>query len=584
MSSLFRALSGHRLQHLQPPPERNALDPVVDALRRDLALLKGSRGGPGPFRAFGIDPQSIPGWYQGEKGVDSHLGTDGLSYMDLRRIARMSFVAPFWRRRINQITARCRPQRNPNQPGYILRHSDPKEKLGDAHMKVIEDIEQRMNRVNAEIRRGGFRQNLKAMLVGRFEFDQFNAEVVLDRGKRPWAWQPVDPASIRRGMPSQSEIDRGTWGKDYFCQIVDDKIVNEWDSRHMVFETCRPYPDIHNNGYGWPEIAEAFDIIQDIENARTYNSVYFRNGVHASTILILKAAQMQESIDDIRAELTALMKGKDNAHRMLLFQLHPGSGDQKPEKLEKIDLAQSNRDMEFSHLFGFLFRLFAAAMQMDLAEIGIGDPADTRPSQIGGEGSPDAAVGIAREGGLEPLVDDVRDIINVNFVKRIHPDFEIALEGPELSQQSRVTVYAQAINSYRSIDEIRSQDGLEPFNEDWSKMPLNPSVVQLFMQSQQMQQQAQQGGQPGGAPGGDPNDPNATQQPGAGQPPAVGDGSDVDWNDPKSWTEGLGKAITRRIDNGEILSVPRAPTHRWGRSGARFALGAKGERTAVVEV
>lgn len=576
MSRLFRAISGKRLAHLQPSREANPLQPIVDQLQREVAtIVKARRGDLGPFRAFNLDPQNHQMLFQGDRPTDLHLGTDGITYFDLRRIARMSFVAPFWRRRINQAAARLKKQRGPNQPGYIIGHVDKGERLGAAHRKMIELIDQRLNRVNRDVIRGGLRYNMKGGLVGRWEFDQLCMETVLDPAGRPWGWQAVDAATIRRAKPDAFDVEHGQWGDAGYVQVLNEEIVNSWDQEHMAFMCCRPNPDINANGYGWPEIAEALDIIRDIDNAKTYNSVYFRNGVHASTILLLKSATLytQENFDDIKADIVATLKGPHNAHRMGVLQVHAGQGDQKPESLEKIDLATNNRDMEFSHLFGFLFRLFAATMQMDLAELGIADPADTRPASIGSETSPDAAVGIAREGGLLPYLDDIEEFIDVNFVKRIHPEFQIRLDGPETSQQSRVTVFQQSINSYKSIDEIRAEDGLEPFDEDWSKMPLNPSVVQIFLNAQQ-QQMAQQQPQQG--------DPNAQPQD-QGQP-QQGDGSGIDWNDPKSWTEAIGKAVERKFDDGEFVHMGRPSTRSWDRGSGRYVFGHKGPQKYAVEV
>ena len=116
--------------------------------------------------------------------------------------------------------------------------------------------------------------------------------------------------------------------------------------------------------------------------------------------------------------------------------------------------------------------------------------------------------------------------------------------GLEVEDQNvKADIRTKQLAAYRTIDEMRKEDELEPFNEDWSNMPLNPYTVQIYMgakqQEQQEQMQQQQGGMPGGdGEGGMPED--------GGMPDG---GGDDEWsqfaNDSSGQGEDMQKALVR---------------------------------------
>ena len=56
------------------------------------------------------------------------------------------------------------------------------------------------------------------------------------------------------------------------------------------------------------------------------------------------------------------------------------------------------------------------------------------------------------------------------------------------------------LRSYKTADEIRKEQDVDPFEEDWSKIPLNDKVIQIY---QSAQMNAMGGGFPGAEDGGE---------------------------------------------------------------------------------
>ena len=51
-------------------------------------------------------------------------------------------------------------------------------------------------------------------------------------------------------------------------------------------------------------------------------------------------------------------------------------------------------------------------------------------------------------------------------------------------EEKKESIKAKQLNTRKSIDDLRKEDGDEPFNEAWSKMPLNPQAVQIYLGKQ----------------------------------------------------------------------------------------------------
>jgi hypothetical protein len=65
------------------------------------------------------------------------------------------------------------------------------------------------------------------------------------------------------------------------------------------------------------------------------------------------------------------------------------------------------------------------------------------------------------------------------------PEYEIEIVGYEKDDPSLTAdIDEKEIRTWKSIDDKRLEKGKEPYDKPWSKIPLNPYVIQLLNQDQ----------------------------------------------------------------------------------------------------
>jgi hypothetical protein len=169
-------------------------------------------------------------------------------------------------------------------------------------------------------------------------------------------------------------------------------------------------------------------------------------------------------------------------------------------------LSQSNKDMEYHKTIMFVSSLMAAVFSIDLAEMGI--KTDDSTSLIGENMEP--RIQHSKDRGLGSMLAFIEQHMN-KIIRKSSPKYRFKFVGltPE-DEQKKSEVRSKQLATHRTIDEIREEDELEPFNEDWSKMPLQPQAVQIYLANKQADQQAEmqkQQEQGGDGYGGENNSP-----------------------------------------------------------------------------
>ena len=159
----------------------------------------------------------------------------------------------------------------------------------------------------------------------------------------------------------------------------------------------------------------------------------------------------------------------------------PSGGDKDKRGMEWISFQNSNQDMQFSQWTELLWSGVSALFGVDLEELGIKTSKNT--SLMSENLSPRIEESKSRGLGsiLSFLQAHLQKILNM-----IDEDFLIEFNGYEKDdiQQKNANIEAE-LRSFKTVDEIRKENDLEPFEEEWSQIPLNDKVVQL-VQSQQM--------------------------------------------------------------------------------------------------
>lgn len=313
---------------------------------------------------------------------------------------------------------------------------------------------------------------------------------------------PVDGATIRRVRPARMPKMPTGWAATTmpydsdvaYVQTVRGRVLATFDRERLAFGIRRPRTDLEANGYGYPEIVAIWQVLMDLANAQTYNSVAFTNGVHTSTILAIQSAMNPAMFKATRRQILAGLSGVRNAQKLPMVLLNPHN----KESLSAVNLSSSNRDMEFMQYFALLVKLSAAEFRMDAAEFGFVYGAEGQTAALN-QGGPEQRIIASKERGLRPLLRAYQAWLNRWFVSKIDPAYRLEFVGiGTLSEKELMAMLAQAVTKFMTINEARGRLGLERLDTPAGDLILDPTL----MNSELARSQAEQPGEDADALGG----------------------------------------------------------------------------------
>jgi hypothetical protein len=452
---------------------------------------------PEPKAKF-FDPVYAGSEYMGEVPTEHHPGTAGLSYETLHNMARTPVIASILNTRIQQVAEFAAVQTSPYGIGFRVRLRDMRQKATKASEKKAAEIQHTLLRAGGEYGVGGFEPFLRSVMRDSLMYDQCNFEILKNRGGKVIGFVPVDAATMRRARPTKAELEAGRYSQSTarYVQVIDHKISHEFKADEMAWGVRRPRTWIHSQGYGFPELEELTRIVTYILNAETYNAVNFTNGIHASTILALKASLSQEQFRVFKRELTAMMHGPANAKRMPMVLLDPRADAR--QELQAVNLSQSNREMEYTQWNSYLIKIACSIYSMDPAELGFVFGNENQVSTITANG-PSDRITASKERGLRPMLRALESWLNNWVIHPIDEDFSIDFVGFDAkSEEQKQQLDIAALKAYKTLNEVRAEHDLPPLDDEVGNLILEPSFLQVYMQTMMAQDE---GGMPGGEEG-----------------------------------------------------------------------------------
>ncbi len=137
----------------------------------------------------------------------------------------------------------------------------------------------------------------------------------------------------------------------------------------------------------------------------------------------------------------------------------------------------------------FVSQLLAAVFSIDLLELGI------KPDQSGailGE-NVEPRLTSSKDRGLHSLLMFIAQYIN-KILRKVGDKYKFEFVGLiKEDEDKKAITRVKQISGWRTIDEIREEDGDEPFNEEWSKISLHPGAIQIYLAGKSAEQQEKMG-------------------------------------------------------------------------------------------
>jgi len=482
-----------------------------------------------------------------------------LDYVKCRQITYADpIVASIIQTRLNQVASYCLPQPDRFNSGFKVCLRDREAEPSKQDKKKIKEIESFV--VNCGVpenfedtpernRRDNFETFIRKITRDSLSFDQINFEVTPRLNGLPYCFTAVDAATIRRVPDMKEQAETTTFmGKDgfnfdhlsqsrsekqfkefkpkhpSFVQVINGVIKHTFDEWEMAFGVRNPRTDILAFGYGYSEIEMLVTTITSHMNAETYNRKFFSQGSSVKGILTFEGSVPPDQLEAFRRQWYQQVSGVNNAWRTPIMALG------KDSKANWLSLHSTNREMEFGKWLEYCIKTICGVFQIDPLEIGF----DISKQGSGQSGSSGGGLGnsnqqerirFSQDKGLKPLLVHIQTLINDYIVYRIDPNFEFQFVGLNVgTDKDELDKQVQQVKSYKTIDEIRAEQDLEPLPSfDKIKSPgalvLDSSLIQ-FITSQLQAAQAPEGG--GVGPDGQPLPPESgapgEELPASGEP------------------------------------------------------------------
>ena len=518
-----------------------------------------------PMRSVVLNPQSrLWGW----RGRQTIQPNRHLEYKVLRKIAEKAWlINTIIVHQQNKIRPFLKPSTDVNIRGFQLRVKDRDAVPNEAQKKRLKDVEGFLLRTGwgpDPERRDDLTHFGMKFVRDYLTLDQIATEIQRTAGGRPFAYWAVDPATIIRCT------EKGYEGNDAvrYVQEIDMVPTAYYTEDDLIFDYGNPRSDIEHAGYGYSLTEQAIDLILAQINAFWYNASAMTEDNLPRGMILMNGDADLESVEAIQEYIIDLMSAGPQAKWRIPIVPSgmAGGGEAGKRALEWVNFRSTNREQEYVEWTDHLWSAVSALFGVDLEEVGIrtkktgpvlNDNVTPRIEESKSRGL--SSILSVLETHIQKIIDKTGDDwIDFEFVGYERDD-------PKLKSDQREA----DLRTYRTIDELRIEADLPPFNEEWSKMPLNPSVVQMVMADKQA---AQMGGgmggmgMPGQGPEGDDEYKNMLfggedgggDQQGDGwgdQPEQAPQGGD-DWGDPEAknaWEEG-GEQVQKSLGD-DIIEI-----------------------------
>jgi len=473
-----------------------------------------------------------PGFMRGgtAKGVREKLLK--IDFQTIRNLVdRVPLLSAIINVRVEQVKAFSKYVK-PKEPGkgYEFYCSDPSVTASKKDLKVFYKLSEFLSQTGVNydsLREDDFADYLEMVTRETLTIDQIGTEIQRNRAGEVMAFWLLDGATLKRLDPKDYEAENKDLHitKDTrFCQMVDQKLMNVYTDEDLIFDYKNKRADIRYRGFGYSPVEQCVDIITTLLFGYNYaRDQLMRDRVPKGFIQVMGDVG-SEQLDAIREYWYSAMSGAGGQWNIPIV---PSGKD--GVGIDWKNIQASNRDMEYHKLMMFLTSIISAVFNIDTAELGIKTD-DSAP--IMGERSADR-IQASKDRGLMGILSFIEQHVN-KILRKVTTDFKFRFTGIEIEDEGALAdLRKKEVETRMTINELREQDGLEPLEDDYANVVLNPQSVQIYMSDKNAAAQKEQQDAEGGDEGyGDEGEGFPDGSEGAMQDEGDGsEGTEVDWQD-----------------------------------------------------
>ncbi len=458
------------------------------------------------------DPMSLV-YSMGYKDRRSNLSYDVLKQMS----TQLGILAAIINTRVNQVATFTSPYRRTRNIGFEIKHKDREHKLTKSEKKFILELESFISNCGkyspnsySNKPRDNFDQFTRKVIRDRMVYDQLCMEVVPDRRGLPYEFVAVDASTIRLAADPVANENRDKYKEDKelkpfmnryggldlsyptadptkgtqvsHVQVWKGSIIRAYKPEELAFCIANPRTDVHVNGYGHSELEQLVNTITSHLWAEEYNRNFFKQGAAPKGILNIRGDNIApEKLEAFKRQWISNVTGAQNAWRTPIMQ---------SEEIQYLNMQGTNLDMEYSRWLDYLIRITCAVFLISPEEIGFSLSAGGM-QQPQFETNNEWKIKASKDRGLRPLLRFYADSLNRHIIDKIDDHFYLDFVGlDELTEKERIELRQQQVQFFRTINEIRSDEDLDPVEN--GDIIMNPIYLQKIQMEHSFKVEAEQ--------------------------------------------------------------------------------------------
>lgn len=270
-----------------------------------------------------------------------------------------------------------------------------------------------------------------------------------------------------------------------YVQVIRGRIEAAWTEQEFLYEAANPSVDPEDNGYAPGELEGLIHIITAHMYAEAHNRNYFTQGIGTKGILHIKGENISRAqLEGFKRQWFNQLASSRNAFRPPIIGM--------ADDVKWVELAQSNKDMEFDNWMHYLIRMMCAVFQMDPAEINF-DISKINTSTLN-ETSNEERLKSSRDKGLQPLLDYVENLLNRHILPKWDKDlaakYEFKFVGMDAETRKQESErLKEETQVWKTVNEARIEQGKAPIADgDIILAAAYTQYLQMKEQAEQMEQ------------------------------------------------------------------------------------------------
>lgn len=424
----------------------------------------------------------------------------GLSFDSMRAMVEQTpILNAVVMTRVRQIQRFCRvSESNNDQPGFEIKHIDRAHQITNEEKESIRLLNRFMTNCGWEftprkrkaLRRDSFTQFMAKAVRDTLTLDSVGIETEWKRNKSLGmdGFYAVDGSTIRLctedGYRGDDEV--------FALQVVQGRISTAYTFEDLIYEARNPRSDVRACGYGLSETELLVRVVTGFLNAMTLNIKGFDNNAIPKGMLHLTGNYNEQDISAFKRYWNSMVKGVNNQWALPVMV----SKDQESKaSFERFGVEYN--EMYFSKWMTFLTSIICAIYGMSPAEINFDSFTAGSTSALSGSDTTEK-LAASKDSGLRPVLSYFENLFTDYIISDFSDKYVFRWTGLEPEDAEKKHELRKLI---LRVDELRAEEGYEAMGDELGNAPVNPSLIQPWLQLKQQDQPQDFGGEGDQDPG-----------------------------------------------------------------------------------